>query len=184
MKKKRYFSIISDLVATDLPAEFDLYINSSLLPQKEKFVRIFKKGKQLKKEYLLEFVSKYHQLYVSESQRKYYLRSISKREDLTDLKKAEVAKSIAVDHLRTIFNRQTSSGEQNIFENELVQCKETVEEMIEFVKDKKFKELQKVLGQLSIHDSYTYDHSINVAFYSISFYSFLHLIAQRVSLFQ
>ena len=85
-KKRSYFSVRYDLVQVGIPIEYDLFVNSSTIKEKEKFVRIFPVGGILNTNDLEDFHRKYFQLYVPEDQRKNYLRSLVKS-NLNDVKK-------------------------------------------------------------------------------------------------
>lgn len=172
MRKKRYFSISADLLQGGKPSAIDLYVNSSTVQGRDKFVKIHHRFKQLSQIEINTYVLKYHQLYVLESQRKLYLREVFGREDLKDAKKTEIMKNVAIDHLKLIFNSQNEKEGESLFENDVMNCRDSVLEMIEFIESKTLRQMQKVLGEVYTHDSYTYDHSVNVAFYSIIFLKF------------
>lgn len=172
MRKKRYFSISADLLQGGKPSAIDLYVNSSTVQGRDKFVKVHHRFKELSQIEINTYVLKYHQLYVLESQRKLYLREVFGREDLKDAKKTEIMKNVAIDHLKLIFNSQNEKEGENLFENDVMSCRDSVLEMIEFIENKSLRQMQKVLGEVYTHDSYTYDHSVNVAFYSIIFLKF------------
>ena len=173
MRKKRFFSISVDLITANKSSPIDLFINSSTIKGREKFVKIHHRGKNLSREELNSYLSKYHQLYAQESQRKLYLREIFLREDLKDTSKVEAMKSVAIDHLKLLFKSQDEVTGDNLFDNELMNCRESVVEMIDFISDKSLFKMQKTLAEVYTHDSYTYDHSVSVSFYSIIFLKFL-----------
>jgi len=173
VRKKRYFSISADLLLGGRPSAVDLYVNSSSVQGRDKFVKIHHRFKELSQAQIKSYSLKYHQLYVLESQRKLFLREVFNREDLKDIKKTEIMKNVAIDHLKLIFNSQDEKEGENLFENEVMNCRDSVVEMIDFIEDKKLLQMQKTLGEVYTHDSYTYDHSVNVAFYSIIFLRFL-----------
>jgi len=169
LKKDNFFSVGSELVLVDIPLPYDLYINSSTLSEKERFVRIFPKGDSLTKELVAEFKTKYFQLYVRENQRDLYLKSLVKNKHATDVKKVEVIKDSAIHYLGNLFDPAKE------FSNELLVdaidgCRESVESMVDVVQDYDVHKLQELIGNLSFHDFYTYDHSINVSMYCISIY--------------
>lgn len=172
VKKKRYFSISADLLQGGKPCAIDLYVNSSTVQGRDKFVKVHHRFKELSQIEINTYVLKYHQLYVLEAQRKLYLREIFQREDLKDSKKAEVMKNVAIDHLKLIFNSQDEKEGENLFENDVMSCRDSVVEMIEFIEGKSLRQMQQILGEVYTHDSYTYDHSVNVAFYSVIFLKF------------
>lgn len=167
MKKKSFFSVSFDLILIEKSLPFDLYVNSSAHSERERFVKIFPKGELLEAKDLVELKGKYFQLYIPEDQRNNYLKSISSLDNIDDTKKTEVIKDSAILYLGKVFD------ENHEFTNEVLDetiegCKESVESMIDVIKDYKITEVQSLIGDLSFHDFYTFDHSINVAMYSIS----------------
>ncbi len=178
LKKDNYFSVGSELVLIDLPLPYDLYINSSTLSEKERFIRIFPRNDTLTKELVAEFKTKYFQLYVREDQRDLYLKSFVKIKDATDIKKVEVIKDSAIHYLDNLF----APGKE--FSNELLVdaidgCRDSVESMVDVVQDYDVQKLQELIGNLSFHDFYTYDHSINVSMYCISIFRSMKPDAKR-----
>ena len=71
-----FFSVSFDLILLDKSIPYDLYVNSSANEQRERFVRIYPKNDDLTLEDLKLFKKKYFQLYVHESQRESYLKSL------------------------------------------------------------------------------------------------------------
>ncbi len=176
-----YFSISFGLVLLDKALPYDLYINSSTHASREKFVRIFKKENSLSSNDLETFRDKYYQLYVREDERDLYLRSLGVVEGAPDVEKAAVIKDSAISYLESIFE----SGHE--FTNEVLEetiegCRESVESMIDVIQDYSILDVQKLIADLSFHDFYTYDHSINVSMYSISILKALKPDAKRPEL--
>ena len=62
MSSQSYFSIQFDLIKVGKPTTYDLYVNSSAVEDKEKFIRIFPSGETLTQEDLEGFKEKYIQL--------------------------------------------------------------------------------------------------------------------------
>ena len=167
MKKKSFFSVSLDLILLDSSLPFDLYVNSSAHTERERFVKIFPQGDILEVVHLTELKGKYFQLYIPEDQRNKYLKSISLLGNIDDERKTEVIKDSAILYLGKVFD------ENHEFTNEILDetiegCKESVESMINVIRDYKINEVQSLIGDLSFHDFYTFDHSVNVAMYSIS----------------
>jgi HD-GYP domain-containing protein (c-di-GMP phosphodiesterase class II) len=167
LKKKSFFSVSLDLILLDSSLPFDLYVNSSAHSERERFVKIFPQGDVLEVVHLTELKSKYFQLYIPEDQRNQYLKSISSLSNIGDERKTEVIKDSAILYLGKVFD------ENHEFTNEVLDetiegCKDSVESMIGVIRDYKINEVQSLIGDLSFHDFYTFDHSINVAMYSIS----------------
>lgn len=167
--KNSYFSIGFEFVAKATPLPYDLYINSSSLVEREKFVRIFPLGGVLSEEDLREYKRKYHQLYVHESQRDSYLRSLAKQDNVDDVQKSKVIKDSAIHYLNKLFEPGKEYTTEVLAES-IEGCRESVESMIDVLEDYDINKVQKLIADLSFHDFYTYDHSINVSMYCISLY--------------
>lgn len=166
-KENCYFSVNFDLIVTGYKTLYDLYVNASEVKAKDKFVKVFQKGQELTQDDLNSFKEKYLQLYVSETQRASYVRSLSKSDSLDEVEKTTILKDSAIQHLRKIFD----SGKEfntEILSETIHDCKEAVEGMVDVLNDKDIKDLHNLIGNLSFHDFYTYDHSINVSMYCIS----------------
>ncbi|HXH31435.1 MAG TPA: HD domain-containing phosphohydrolase [Bacteriovoracaceae bacterium] len=175
--KQSYFSVRYDLIQVDKPLTMDLYVNSSVIKSKEKFVRIFPSGGVLSKEDLEEFHRKYIQLYVPEEQRKFFLRSLVKS-TVDDVKKANVIKDTALDYLHHIFDKDKEFSTELLSKN-IEGCREVVESMVDMLDQHNIESLRSLIGNLSFHDFYTFDHSINVSMYCISIYRSINPNATR-----
>jgi HD-GYP domain-containing protein (c-di-GMP phosphodiesterase class II) len=173
-----FFSVHYDLVQTDKPIPYDLYVNSSVIKGKEKFVRIFPSGEILKKEEIEEFHRKYFQIYISEEQRRIYLRTLVKS-DADDTKKTTVIKEAAIDYLNNIFSKEFST---ELLSQGIEGCREVVENMVDVLDHHNIDSLRNLIGNLSFHDFYTYDHSINVSMYCITIYRAINPKATRKEL--
>ncbi len=177
MEKRSYFSVKHGLIQTGTPLKFDLFVNSSVLKEKEKFVRIFASGGSLEKEEVEEFHRKYIQLYVAEDQRGIYLRSLVKSGG-SDVQKAEVIKDAALGYLHQIFDKDKEFSTELLSES-IEGCREVVESMVDVLDNHNIDSLRNLIANLSFHDFYTYDHSINVSMYSIMIYKALNPNAKR-----
>ncbi len=169
IQKYAYFSVPLELLSVGVELSFDLFINSSTHAIREKFVRVFPKGQILEEKDVNSFREKYHQVYVPEAQRELYLNSIVKSENLGLSRKAEAVKEVAIHYLSNLFKDKKTFNTE-LLKDTINGCKDAVESMISVVKDISIDEIQKLIGDLSFHDFYTYDHSINVAMYSIALY--------------
>lgn len=176
--KMSFFSVRHDLVQLDQPLPYDLYINSSIVKGKEKFVRIFPQDGILKKEELEEFHRKYIQLYISETQRGKYLRSLVKSSNIDDLEKTNIIKDSALNYLHGIFDSKKEFSTEILAQN-IEGCREVVESMVDVIDQHSIDSLRNLIGNLSFHDFYTYDHSINVSMYCISLYKTINPKASR-----
>ena len=169
MQKIAYFSVPLELLSIGTELSFDLFINSSTHATREKFVRIFPIGQILEASDVSSFKKKYHQVYVPESQRELYLNTLVKTQNLGLSQKASAVKDVAIHYLSNLFEDKKTFNTE-LLKDTINGCKDAVESMISVIKDVSIDEIQKLIGDLSFHDFYTYDHSINVAMYSIALY--------------
>ena len=167
--KQSYFSVRRDLIQLDKPISYDLFINSSVVKGKEKFIRIFPTGGILSRNEVEEFHKKYVQLYVPEEQRKIYLRSLVRESTAPDLEKVNVIKDAALDYLHNIFDKEKEFSTE-ILSQGIEGCREVVANMVDVLDGHNIESLRGLIGNLSFHDFYTYDHSINVSMYCITIY--------------
>jgi HD-GYP domain-containing protein (c-di-GMP phosphodiesterase class II) len=175
-----YFSVRHDLIQTDQPIPFDLFVNSSVVKGKEKFIRIFPQGGSLSKEEIAEYHRKYFQLYIPEDQRKIYLKSLVKSK-LDDVQKTTVIKDTALQYLHDIFDKDKEFSTELLAKN-IEGCREVVESMVDVLDHHNIDSLRNLIGSLSFHDFYTYDHSINVSMYCIQIYRAINAKASRKEL--
>ncbi len=165
-----FFSISFDLIVVDRTIPYDLYVNSSANENKEKYVRIYPKNESLSSEELKRFKKKYFQMYVHESQREEYLKSLIYINGVNDGQKSEIIKDSAIHYLDKLFDADKEFTTEILTET-IQGCKTTVESMVDVIKDYDVSKLQSLIATLSFHDFYTYDHSINVSMYCISIYT-------------
>lgn len=165
-----FFSVSFDLITVDEVMSYDLFVNSSSAENREKFVRIYPAGEMLSKEDLLSFKKKYFQLYVHESQRNVYLKSLVRLDNVADEQKTEIIKSSAIVYLDKLFDKDKEFTTEVLSET-INECKTAVESMVEVIKDYDVSKLQSLIASLSFHDFYTYDHSVNVSMYCIAIYN-------------
>lgn len=175
--KPSYFSVRYDLIQTDQDISYDLFVNSSAIKGKDKFVRIFRSGNFLERMDLEEFHRKYLQLYIPEEQRKVYLKSLVKS-DVDDVQKATVIKESALEYLHQIFDKDKEFSTEILSKN-IENCREVVESMVDVLDNHTIDSLRGLIGNLSFHDFYTYDHSINVSMYCIQIYRAINPKASR-----
>ncbi len=178
-ERRSFFSVRYDLIQVDLPLVYDLFVNSSSIKEKEKFVRLFPTGEVLSREDLDECHRKYPQLYVLEEQRRTYLRALvhTKADDVT---KTTVIKSAAIEYLHNIFDKDEFSTDY--LTQSIEGCKEVVGAMVDVLDHHNIDSLRNLIGNLSFHDFYTYDHSINVSMYCITIYKAVNPKATRKEL--
>jgi len=171
-KRNSFFTISFGFVLVDVELPYDLYINSSSNVERERFVRIFPRNGALSKNDLKEFKRKYHQLYVLEDQRHLYLKSMVQSDNVEDVKKTEVIKDSAIHYLSGLFDDEKEFTTE-LLEETIEGCRESVESMVHVIQDYKINEVRDLIANLSFHDFYTYDHSINVSMYCINLYKML-----------
>lgn len=164
-----FFSISFDLICVDRPMTYDLYVNSSSSAEREKYVRIFPANETLSPHDLSIFKKKYFQLYVHETQRDHYLKSLIDISNASDIQKTDAIRTSAIHYLDKIFSNEKEFTTE-ILEETINDCKIAVEAMVEVIKDYDISKVQGLIASLSFHDFYTYDHSINVSMYCISIF--------------
>ena len=167
MGERSFFSVSFGLIAIGHEQKYDLYVNSSSIKDKQHFVRVFPCGEVLNEDDLINFKQKYPQLYVPEDQRQDYMRSIARSKNIPDAEAASFIKDSAIQYLHTIFDSSKEFSTELLSET-IQGCKEAVESMIDVLDDYNIDSLRGLIGSLSGHDFYTYDHSINVSMYSIT----------------
>lgn len=165
-EESRYFSVPIELITTGQSITYDLWINSSSRQNRVHYVRIFPKGGALALEDLQDFKKKYFQLYVHEDQRDAYTKSLVANENASDEEKTEVVKDMAITYLGKVFDPDREFTTE-VLEEAIQGCRESVEHMVDVVQDYDINELRSLIGNLSFHDFYTYDHSVNVSMYAI-----------------
>ncbi|MDD0851453.1 HD domain-containing protein [Halobacteriovorax sp. GB3] len=165
--KHSFFSVSFDLILLNDDLPYDLFINSSALENRERFVKVHSSGNPVSNDDLTKFKGKFHQLYVLEEQRDLYLRSLAKLHNVPDTKKTEVIKDSAIGYLNKLFDPSKAFTTEIL--NEVVEgCRDSVEGMVDVIQDYGVGEVRNLIADLSFHDFYTYDHSINVSMYCIS----------------
>lgn len=168
----KFFSISDDLIVTEAPIPYDLYINSSTLSDKVHFVKAFNIGESLTRAEIRHNKSKYYQFYLHEGQRALFLESLSQISSKSDIQKAEFIKESSIRYLDSIFTRKEDLNTLALAEI-IDECMASVRAMVELIKGKDITEVQKIISSISFHDFYTYDHSINVSMYCICLFSTL-----------
>ena len=167
MSTRSFFSVSYDLIINGSEMPYDLYVNASSIEKRQKFIRIFPMGEVLTQEDLSRFKTKYMQLYVAEDQRSLYMKSLVKSDDVTDSEAMEFIKDSAIQYLHGVFDPKKEFSTELLYET-IQGCKEAVENMIDVLDEYNIDGLRALIGDLSGHDFYTYDHSINVSMYSLT----------------
>lgn len=162
--KNNYFSINKELIIIKEKIPFDIFINSSTL-NKTHFVKIIKKNDILTVEEIDSLHQKYTQFYLHEQDRLHFLKSLNKIKQNYVLK-TQLIKNLTLNHLNDIF----TGADKSLLKESLVKCQESVEAMVELISNNDINRLKDIIAQLNFHDSYTYDHSMNVSVYSMSIF--------------
>jgi len=166
MSDQSFFSISYELIVWGKVLPYDLYINSSSLEDKQKFIKVFKKDREITIDQIHEFKEKYPRLYVNEEQRSLYMRSLIEDENMSDVEASNFIKDSAIKYLHQIFDAEKEFSTELLSET-IKGCRDAVEGMIDVLDDYNIDNLRGLIGNLSSHDFYTYDHSINVSMYCI-----------------
>ena len=174
-----YFVPDPDLLVFDFAIPYSLYVNSSSVANREHFVRIFARGESLTPVEYEQLKAKYQQVYVSEAERGEYLKGACRYKGKSDREKVNLLKSSAMGHLTTLFTSKKDLS-VTVVNQTLLGARATVEGFVDLVQDFSLGELHELIGELSFHDYYTYDHSINVSMYCIVIYKLLHPDAPEI----
>ena len=167
MNEDSFFSISFDLIPTGDTLGFNLYVNSSSLESKQKYIKIFPKDDNFLTSDLHRLKKSYPQLYVCESEREDYLKSIVKLDSSSMTEATSIIKDSAIKYLENLFDPSKEFSNELLIET-INKSKVAVESMIDVIEDIDIDSLRGLIGNLSAHDFYTYDHSINVSMYCIS----------------
>lgn len=159
-----------DLLVMNQAIPYNLFINSSAVEGRDHFVKIFPIGDVLTKTDFVLLKQKYLQVYISELERGAYLRAICQYFGKSEDEKVQVLKTSALHHLDSIFNVKTDEVSVDIINQTLDGTRQTVLGFVELLKGYELNQLHELIGKLSFHDFYTYDHSINVSMYCILIY--------------
>ncbi|EQC46865.1 HD-GYP domain-containing protein [Bacteriovorax sp. Seq25_V] len=160
-----YFTIPFNLIFIDGPIPYPIYVNSSSRESVEKFVKIVGEGEVLREE-LVEGFKKYLRVYVKESDRPKYLQSLVHHKNAADIEKVAVIKDSAIKYLDDIFSPSKEFNTQ-ILGEAIEGCHESMKSMVGVIRDYDINNLKNLIADLSFHDFYTYDHSINVSMYTV-----------------
>jgi HD-GYP domain-containing protein (c-di-GMP phosphodiesterase class II) len=175
---KSFFSVSYDLILKEATIPYDLYVNSSSIENKQKFIKIFSSENFLTKEDLENFKKKYFQLYVDEDQRNKYMNSLVKSELTNDVEKASFIKDSTIQYLHRIFDENKEFNTEILSET-IDECRGAVESMVDVLDSYDLDSMTGLIGSLSSHDFYTFDHSINVSMYCITILRALKPTASR-----
>lgn len=181
MPERSYFSVSYDLIMNEDKIMYDLFVNSSAIESKQKFIKIFPEGEFLSQADLSELKHKYFQLYVAEDQRQNYMKSLVHNKSVSEVETTSFIKDSAIKYLHNIFDDEKEFSTELLSET-IEECRGAVESMIDVLDDHNIDSLRGLIGSLSGHDFYTYDHSINVSMYCITILRALKPDATRLEL--
>jgi len=167
-EQNSYFTVDFGLILLNKPLPYSIYVNSSSHESRDRFVKIVGAGEVLKPE-LVEGFKKYHRVYILETERSLYLKSLIDATHAPDLERVTVIKDSAIKHLDKIFDPSKEFNTEIL--GEAIQgCHDSMQSMVGVIRDYDINNLKKLIGDLSFHDFYTYDHSINVSMYTVLIY--------------
>jgi len=170
--KVELFSVAFHMITLNKELPYDLYVNFSADGKSNKFIRIFPIGETMEADDLERIKKKHPRTYILEIQRNAYLKSLTFNEALPELEKSKVIKDSAIKYLEELFDDKREFTTE-VLNDSISKCHEAVESMVSVIQDFDIDQLSEHIAKLSFHDFYTYDHSINVSMYCISFYRFL-----------
>jgi HD-GYP domain-containing protein (c-di-GMP phosphodiesterase class II) len=168
--QKTFFSISIDLIIIDQEIPYDLYVNSSSIEHRQHFVKVFALNNSLTPDELIMAKRKYYQFYVSEDQREAFLKSLIKNSNATEVEKTQFVKNSAIHYLDKLFDKNRPF-DTVVLTDIINGCLTSVQSMVSILKNQDVEKVQLLISNLSFHDFYTYDHSVNVSMYCISLYS-------------
>ncbi|RLA64108.1 MAG: hypothetical protein DRQ88_06425 [Epsilonproteobacteria bacterium] len=168
MAAEEYFTVQVDLILLDGPLPYNLYINSAGDSGRVKFIRVFPRGDILLSDDLKELQRKYVQIYLSDDERDDFVQSLVKSSSVAIEDKTKVVKDSAINYLDKVFDPEKEFSTE-VLEETIKGCRKNVENMVDLITDEdlSLSGLQKLIGNLSYHDFYTFDHSVNVSMYTI-----------------
>lgn len=166
------------MILTGSPLPYDLYVNASSVQGHEKFVKIFPKNDMLSPQDLERLKQKYFQLYIAECARGDFLKSVCSHSGKNLEEKGAVLKDSAIQYLDTLFNPDHQFTTE-VLGQTIEGCKDVVANMVDVMHNQDIDAIREMIAKLSFHDFYTFDHSINVAMYSIMLMQHLHPNATR-----
>ena len=95
------------------------------------------------------------------------MKSLVQSGDFSEVQAAEFIKDSAIKYLHDVFDPKKEFSTEVLSET-IQGCKDAVENMIDVLDEYSIDGLRGLIGNLSSHDFYTYDHSINVSMYCIT----------------
>jgi len=163
------FSISPSILVPLTPLPCDLYINSLAHQGEQKFIKRYREGQSLSKEDIQKASEQYHYFYLEESKRIDFFSLFLSETTCNPYQVAMALKHHAVEDLSKKFSDLKS--QQFLSSKQFEDLKQTASLFVQFVENKKIQDLHKILASIKAFDFYTFDHSLNVAQYNISFLS-------------
>ncbi len=179
--KESFFSVLDESLPTQIPLLVELYINSSVIVGRERFIKIVNRNTILTEEKIKELKSKFSRFYVREDERQQFLMMLVKSNQFTDHRKTEILKDTAIQYMSRMFDG-TVEVTNEVVVSAVKGCRDSIDSMLEVIQDYSINDIRELIGELSFHDFYTYDHSINVAMFSISIFRAISPEANREEL--
>ncbi|MDH4468177.1 MAG: HD domain-containing phosphohydrolase [Bacteriovoracaceae bacterium] len=168
---ENYFSINADYLPEDYSLEFPIFINSSV-SKVTHFVKVVAPGTSLSRDQISSFVKKYSQLYLLEEDRHKFLDLAMKSKKLTTAQGVGLIQQNVGQHFSSMSN---SENDPKLLAQLVDDCGQMVTHLVDVVEtSKSLDDIKNLITQLSFHDHYTFDHSLNVSMYSIAFYKHLY----------
>ena len=170
LNRGSFFSISYHFVPIGVALPFAIYINSSNKVGHEHFIKVVNSGVELTKEDISGYINKYFQLYIMENDRDIYLKSILHQDsDHGDeeivVEQTEAIQGLAISYLENIFDHDEGPPTTEVLNEAIDGAKDVVEGIVDVLQDHNINQMQDLIGNLSFHDFYTYDHSVHVAMY-------------------
>ncbi len=163
-----YFSISIDYVATDGVLNYPLFINSSALADRPRYIRIRTIGDETAHEELKELRNKYGQIYVRELDRELYVDFLLGEQSEFKLEdRAQAIKDLTIQHLEKVFTPSTTETKLDSLKDTIYACRDSVVYLNKVIKDCDLEKIHHLISNINFHDFYTFDHSINVCLYNM-----------------
>ncbi|MCY4645240.1 MAG: HD domain-containing protein [Bacteriovoracales bacterium] len=176
-----YFSISPGMIPLGIPLPYSLFINSSKREGKNRYVRVTDKGKAVGPDDLKKLEHKYLRLYIPESSRDDFIKTILRFHHIGPHQKMDMVKNRTMAHLKALFDKDREFN-TTILKETIVNCHKSVGNMVDILQEQELMSLPGLIAKLGLHDFYTYDHSINVGMYCIAILKALDGKANREEL--
>jgi len=175
-----YFSINPDVIK-NVELDFDIFINSSST-KVQKFICLLKQGDKIEEQTVVQSQEKYTNFYVKESERRKYIQLLGKNKIIPKKERTHILKDSAVSHLKNIVGVDFRAANKTQLAESVMECKEIVTQLMSLAESTGVQEIKDLLLDLSVHDYYTYDHSVNVCIYAMKFYVLVYPNAEKEKL--